>query len=418
MTPPPRCRIASVPGKYGPILRRVPGQLTIVIPALNEEQSIASTVERCLEAAPGIRAKCGIDAVAVVVVSDGSTDRTAEIARGFEPRIRVVVFEKNRGYGAAIKEGWRAAGGDYLAFLDADGTCDPNHFVPMCAKAREGVDVVLGNRMHAGSKMPAIRRFGNRLFAGLLGYLAQKKVGDTASGMRVIRREALRYLYPLPDGMHFTPAISAVSLVHEQLSIAEIEMPYMEREGRSKLRVFRDGMRFLGAIFAAVILFRPRRVAVPLMSLLVLVALGLAAGPVLLYLSEHRIEEHHIHRLLVVTLLGALASMAFCATYLAEHMIAAGHLRLDRYEAGSDRLVSRTTFRLLLALAGTACVASIVFASGITVLGRVSFHEVHWSRFVLAMLTSVVFAELLITALLLRFVRALDRKLQAFHQGT
>jgi len=387
-----------------------------VIPALNEEQSIAAIVERCLAAAPRIRSECGIAEIDIVVVSDGSTDRTAEIARSYEPRIRLVVFEKNRGYGAAIKEGWRVSGGDLLAFLDADGTCDPEHFVPMCRKSIEGFDVVLGNRMHAGSKMPAVRRFGNRLFATLLGYLAQKNVRDTASGMRVVRRAALRYLYPLPDGLHFTPAMSAVALVHEEVSIAEIDMPYKEREGRSKLRVFRDGLRFLGAIFAAVVLFRPRRVTVPVMALLVVAACALAAGPVAMYAREHRIDEaRHIHQLLVVTLLGALASMLFCATYLAEHVIAAGHLRLDRYESGRDRLVSRATFRALLGVCGAFALGAIVFASGIVDFGHVAFRETHWSRFVLAMLAILICGEMLVTALLLRFVRGLDKKLRAFH---
>jgi hypothetical protein len=396
----------------------VPAKLTIVIPALNEEQSIAAIVERCLAAAPTIRAECGVDEVEIVVVSDGSTDRTAEIARGFEPRIRLVVFPRNRGYGAAIKEGWRVGGGDLLAFLDADGTCDPLHFVPMCRKSLEGFDVVLGNRLHAGSRMPAVRRFGNRLFALLLGYLSQKKVGDTASGMRVIRREALRYLYPLPDGMHFTPAISAVSLVHEDLRIAEIEMPYEEREGRSKLRLFRDGLRFLGAIFAAVVLFRPRRLTLPAMAALVVAAAAFAAGPVSLYARERRIDETgHVHQLLFTTLLAALAAMLFCATYVAEHVIAAGHLRLDRYEAGRDRLVARTTFRALLVLSGAACIAAILFASGLLDRGRLDFTATHWSRFVLALLATVVFGELLVTALLIRFVRGLDRKLRAFHEG-
>ena len=409
-------RLCCSRGGPWPILPPVPGKLTIVIPALNEEQSIAAIVQRCLDAAPRIRDECGIAEVEVVVVSDGSTDRTAEIARGFEPRIRLVVFERNRGYGAAIKEGWRVSGGSLLAFLDADGTCDPLHFVPMCRKSLEGFDVVLGNRLHAGSQMPLVRRVGNRMFALLLGYLSQKRVGDTASGMRVIRREALRFLYPLPDGMHFTPAISAVCLVHEDLRIAEIDMPYKEREGQSKLRLVRDGLRFLGAIFAAVALFRPRRVTMPVVGLLVLAAAALSWGPVAMYVRERRIDEQgHIHQLLLVVLLGALASVLFCATYVAEHVIAAGHLRLDRYEAGSDRLVSRTMFRALVAACGVACVATVLFASGLIEQGRVAFHATHWSRFVLAVLATVIFAELLVTALLLRFVRGLDRKLRAFH---
>lgn len=392
--------------------------LTVVIPALNEEQSIASIVERCLDERPRLIERCGLADVRIVVVSDGSTDRTPEIAKRYEPRVTVVVFERNRGYGAAIQEGWRVGGGDLLGFLDADGTCDPAYFAPMCERAMAGTDVVLGNRLHASSKMPAIRRFGNRLFAGLLGYLSSKRVGDTASGMRVVRREALPLLEPLPDGLHFTPAMSAVCLVHEGLSIAEIEMPYREREGRSKLRIWRDGFRFLGSILAAAALFRPRRLTQPVLWALVAASLVLAWGPVTLYARERRIEEAHVHQLLLITLMGALGAMLFCATYLAEHLTAAGHLRLARYEASRDRLVRRGTFRALVVLAGVFCAATAAFAApGLVEYVREGRTDVHWSRFVLAMLAAVIFAQLGTTALLLRFVRALDRKLTSFHEG-
>jgi hypothetical protein len=109
--------------------------------------------------------------------------------------------------------------------------------------------------------------------------------------------------------------------------------------------------------------------------------------------------------------------MLFCATYLAEHVIAAGHLRLDRYESGRDRLVSRSVFRALLVGSGAACVGAILFASGVFEHGSFAFTETHWSRFVLAMLSTVILAQLVVTALLLRFVRGLDRKLQAFHRS-
>lgn len=390
--------------------------LTIVIPALNEEQSIASIVERCLAAKPLLIERCGLADVRIVVVSDGSTDRTAAIAESYRPRIQVVVFEKNRGYGAAIQEGWRVGGGDLLAFLDADGTCDPGHFEPMCRIAIAGTDVVLGNRLHADSKMPLVRRVGNRMFALLLGYLSSKHVGDTASGMRVVRREALRHLEPLPDGLHFTPAMSAVCLVHESLTIAEIDMPYREREGQSKLRIWRDGFRFLGSILSAAAIFRPRRITMPVVWALGACSLWLALEPVALYVRERRIEETHVHQLLLVTLMGAIGAMLFCATYLAEHMTAAGHLRLGRYEDSKDRLVSRGTFRTIVAAAGAACVATVVFAApGFAEYAATGRTDVHWSRFVLAMLATVIFGQLAVTASLLRFVRALDRKLSAFH---
>jgi hypothetical protein len=223
-------------------------------------------------------------------------------------------------------------------------------------------------------------------------------------------------LFPLPDGLHFTPAMSAVCLVHEDLTIAEIEMPYREREGQSKLRIWRDGFRFLGSILTAAAVFRPRRLTLPVLWLLVAASLALAWAPVTMYARERRIEEAHIHQLLLISLMGAVGAMLFCATYLAEHMTAAGHMRLARYEAGRDRIVSRAGFRAMVVVSGLFCLGTVAFAGrGFVEYVTTGRTDVHWSRFVLAMLATVIFAELATTGLLLRYVRALDRKLEAFH---
>ena len=126
--------------------------LTIVIPALNEEEAIGGTISRCLAARESIRSAAGVSLIEIIVVSDGSTDRTAEIARSFTD-IKVIVFEHNRGYGAAIKEGWRQGSGDLLGFLDADGTCDPQFFGTMARAAiSESADVVVGSRLGPDSQ--------------------------------------------------------------------------------------------------------------------------------------------------------------------------------------------------------------------------------------------------------------------------
>ena len=186
------------PGVTGQLGKDIRGKkLLIVIPALNEEDSIASIIERCLAASPEIVAETGIRAVDVTVVSDGSTDQTVEIASRYLEWIDLIVFEKNKGYGAAIKEAWRRSDAELLGFLDADGTCDPTFFVPLCnAVLRDGVDVALGCRLNNDSEMPMLRRVGNTLFASLLSALSSSRVRDTASGMRVVRREALEHLYP------------------------------------------------------------------------------------------------------------------------------------------------------------------------------------------------------------------------------
>ena len=107
-------------------------KLLIAIPALNEEQSIRSTIQRCLEATPGILGNSPVTDVEVTVISDGSTDRTVERAREFGSLINLIEFTRNQGYGAAIMGAWSGSEADLLGFLDADGTCDP-------ARGREDV---------------------------------------------------------------------------------------------------------------------------------------------------------------------------------------------------------------------------------------------------------------------------------------
>ena len=130
--------------------------LSIVIPALDEEEAIGATVERCLAARGRIVAESPASGVEVIVVNDGSTDRTEEIARRY-PDVTVLGFDRNRGYGAAIKSGFAAARGEWVGFLDADGTCDPAFFANLCrAIERERADVALGSRMGPGSEMPLV----------------------------------------------------------------------------------------------------------------------------------------------------------------------------------------------------------------------------------------------------------------------
>jgi hypothetical protein len=158
-----------------------PRVLTIVIPALDEEDAIGDTIRRCLDARDHIIASSPADEVEIIVVSDGSSDRTEEIAKSFE-EVKVLVFEVNRGYGAAIKCGWEHGRGDLLAFLDGDGTCDPNFFADLCSALEEqGADLALGSRMGPESRMPIIRAIGNSFFSWLLSALSKQFVKDTAT---------------------------------------------------------------------------------------------------------------------------------------------------------------------------------------------------------------------------------------------
>jgi len=357
--------------------------LTIVIPALNEEESIGSTIQRCLDARERICRVGRVAHVEIIVVSDGSTDRTAAIAQEFSAReeaVRVIVFEKNRGYGAAIKEGFAQGSGDLVSFLDADGTCDPNYFGELCSALQsQGAMLALGSRMGKHSEMPRVRRLGNRLYALLLGSLSGRAVSDTASGMRVIRRDALASLYPLPDGLHFTPAMSARALMLEE-RIAEVPMPYAERIGESKLRVLRDGVRFLLSIRDAVLLYQPSRI----FGLIATLCLGLgalfSAYPVEFYWTNHALEEWMIYRLLLCGLLFTSAFTLIAAGVLSDHILSLVYRRPQQsfLSSLSGRLLTRSHL-----LAGAALAVGVAIAlvwPGVVEFVSTGHVTIHWSR--------------------------------------
>ena len=107
--------------------------------------------------------------------------------------------------------------------------------------------------------MPMTRRIGNLFFANLISLISNHRISDSASGMRVLRREALPILYPLPDGLNFTPVMSTRAL-HEELKMIEVPITYSERAGRSKLSVVRDGTRFLNSIIWTAMNYNPVRI--------------------------------------------------------------------------------------------------------------------------------------------------------------
>jgi hypothetical protein len=381
-------------------------KLAIAIPALNEEESIEAIIRRCLAAREYIRSQSPVTEVEVTVVSDGSTDRTVELARPFEGQVRLIVFPENRGYGAAILAAWRGSEADLLGFLDADGTCDPRFFADLCRLAAgEGADVVLGNRMTRGSHMPLLRRLGNALFGALLSLFSSQRVRDTASGMRVVRRESLGKLLPLPSGLHFTPAMSARALLRSDVVIREIPMPYAERAGRSKLKPWRDGLRFLRTILDATLLYRPSR-PLSLAGLACLTAaVLLMIPPALHYLRSRTVEEWMIYRFVVGHLLGTTAVLALSGAYLGRRIVSLSGLpaaRAHRGERLARRFFSSRWFWAVPALLAAAGLALVLPSLSELVVTGATYE--HWSRF-------IVMSSLLSTAAVLAVTWLLHRAL-------
>jgi glycosyltransferase involved in cell wall biosynthesis len=294
--------------------------LSIIIPAFNEEEAIGGTLSDTLVAVPRIIEMAGIDDVEIIVVSDGSSDNTASIVKAFGNKgVKLIDYEKNRGYGYAIKTGFREARGDLLGFMDSDGTCDPAFFGTLVRVMKnQEADISLGSRLHKNSHMPMLRRVGNTVFAFLLSILSGSVVRDSASGMRVLKRECLKWIDLLPDGLHFTPAMSSRATFDSRLRICETPMPYEERVGESKLRVFSDGYRFLRVILSTAYSYLPARFFLAGGILMLLAGILVSVPLFQRYATRHSFEDPDLYRIVTTicllaigmssTLFGAIAS--------------------------------------------------------------------------------------------------------------
>ena len=393
-------------------------KLSIVIPAFNEESAIADVIERTLAARASIRERCAVKDVEIIVVSDGSTDRTTAICASYE-EVKLVAFEENRGYGVAIKEGFAQSTGDILAFLDADGTCDPEFLGPLCtALLDEDADIAVGSRMGRDSKMPRVRRFGNTIYAGLLSALGNRTVRDAASGMRALRRSSLPKIYPLPDGLDFALAMSARAILDGELKIVEVPIRYGERVGRSKLRVLRDGLSFLQTMTELALTYRPLRVFGILAAICFAFAFLLGLYPLEHYLHHRGLLEWMIYRLLLSSLVASFGVGLLVAGVICERLL---DLPAEKRRARS--LKGGVLQRLLSGRrACTAAGALFVLAIAIVWPGLRQFFAtgrvlMHWSRAVVGAFMVLAAFQVVVAATVLHVID-LVAEAYAHHRGS
>lgn len=279
-------------------------ELSIVVPAFNEEHGLAAVLTRVVAAGGEVRRQNPeITGVEVIVVDDGSTDATAQVGAAVAT-VRLIRHPVNRGYGAALKTGFAGARGDYLAFLDADAT-NPPEALPALVRTLvdRQADVVVGARVSdPDGGMPKIRALGNWLFARLLSWVIEARVTDCASGIRVFRRALLDDVLELPDGFNFIVAMSTVTM-QKGLRVVEVPTPYFSRVGQSKLRVIGDGLAFLGSIIGVAISYNPLKFIGPLGIACMAAALYLSADPILYYLQYRRVEDDELYRLITISVL-------------------------------------------------------------------------------------------------------------------
>ena len=226
--------------------------ISIVMPAKNEAEGLRRTLPALRLAYPQAE---------IIVVDDGSTDETAAVAAG--AGARVLSSPYSMGNGAAIKRGARAARGEIVVFMDADGQHAAEHIAALLGKLDQGYDMVVGARDRSGQAnlhRGLANAFSNRLASGMTGY----KVVDLTSGFRAVRADKFReFLHLLPNGFSY-PTTSTMAFFRSAYPVAYVSIPVAKRVGTgSHIRPIKDGVRFLLIIFKIASLYSPLKLFVP-----------------------------------------------------------------------------------------------------------------------------------------------------------
>jgi glycosyltransferase involved in cell wall biosynthesis len=289
-------------------------QISVVVPCLDEEAAVGRVVDQAWE---GIERSGRTGEV--IIVDNGSTDRSAEVAAEHGAR---VVFEPRRGYGRAYLTGIAHAHGDSIVMADADGTYPVEQLGDFVDALDSGKDLVLGSRfegrIHEGAMPWSNRWIGNPILTGLLNRLFGIRVSDAHCGMRAVRRSALRALDLHSTGMEFASEM-VFKAVRRNLEVGEIPIDYFPRTGESKLSRFGDAWRHVRFM----LLYSPSWLYfLPGFVLLLLGLAGmivLASGPVDVFGRTWQI--HTMLAFVALTLLGAQIVQlgVFARTYAYTH---------------------------------------------------------------------------------------------------
>lgn len=228
-----------------------PENVSIVVPAFNESPSIGALVSALRTAAPWRE---------IIVVDDASSDGTGE--RAAAAGATVVRHAYNMGNGAAVKNGIRRAGGEYILIVDADGQHPPEDALRLVGRLGD-YDLVIGARSGQTQATQA-RRAGNGALNRLASYLTGREIPDLTSGFRGARASGLReFLHLLPNGFS-TPTTTTLAFIKAGYSVTFEPIHARQRTGQSKIRLARDGAKFLMIIFKIVTLFSPMRIFAPI----------------------------------------------------------------------------------------------------------------------------------------------------------
>lgn len=237
-------------------------KLSIIIPAKNESASIGELVRRIRAAYPEAE---------ILVVDDGSTDATSQIAKS--AGATVISHPKSLGNGAAIKAGARRASGEILVMLDADGQHDPADISRLVERLEAGFDMAVGARS-ASSHANTARLAANGLYNVFASLITGHTIPDLTSGFRAVRTDLFRsFLYLLPNGFSY-PTTITMAFLRAGYPVEFVPIKAQKRVGRSHIRPLRDGIRFLIIIFRVATLYAPLKVFFPTSTIFFLTGLA------------------------------------------------------------------------------------------------------------------------------------------------
>ena len=277
--------------------------LSIILPAKNEAAALSDLL-------PKLRLAC--PAAEIVVVDDGSTDRTADLCEAND--VQVVRQPYPMGNGAAIKRGAREAKGDVLVFMDADGQHDPDLIPRLVAKLESGFDMVVGARDWSGQAGVG-RGIANTFYNWLATRMTNCPVHDLTSGFRAVQADKFReFLHLLPNGFSY-PTTITMAFFRSAYAVAYEPIPVAKRVGRSHIRPLRDGVRFLLIIFKIATLYSPLKLFVPASLVFFLLGLGHYAYT---YITAHRLTNMSVllfSASVIVFLIGLISEQITSLTY-------------------------------------------------------------------------------------------------------
>jgi glycosyltransferase involved in cell wall biosynthesis len=257
-------------------MRKGSQPVSVVIPAYNEESAVASEVETVRRALAGR----GI-AHEIIVVDDGSGDATGERAR--EAGARVIRHVENRGYGASLKTGIRAARHEAIVITDADGTYPPDQIPALLAELPRA-DMVVGARTGSHVRIPWVRRPAKWVLGWLANRIAGRRIPDLNSGLRAFHRDCVaQYFAILPDQFSFTTTVT-LAFAADGYRTVYLPIDYHARVGQSKIRASHF-MEFVMLVLRMAMLFQPLRVFLPLSLVSVVGGAVKAAADVVAFLA-------------------------------------------------------------------------------------------------------------------------------------